>query len=171
MDDNKVSHMDNRVNSIVSDKIEEKCEKLSRTTGKKHRFLDVDINYIGGVKVAVSTPHHVGKALEYFGETLKGKVVNPTTSQLFTITSEGKELDDLKKYRYHSITNKILWIMKRSRPYLETAVYFICPRVPCPTEEDWGKLRRVLNYLKVTKYDKSIMGSNNLLQIDTQIYT
>ena len=46
------------------------------------------------------------------------------------------------------ITAKILWIIKSSRPDLETAVSFLCTRVKCPTEEDWGKLRRVLNYLK-----------------------
>ena len=73
-----------------------------------------------------------------------------STSQLFTITSEAKELDD-KKERYHSINAKILWIMKCSRPELETTVYFLRTRVQCPTDEDWEKLRRVLNYLKATK--------------------
>ena len=56
----------------------------------------MDIKFIGGKKVAVSTPHHVDEALEDFGETLKVKMVNPTTSQLFTITIESKELDDEK---------------------------------------------------------------------------
>ena len=76
-------------------------------------FLGMDIEFIGGKKVAVSTPNNVDEALEDFGETLKGNVVKPETSQLFTITSEAKELDDGKKERYHFITTKILWIMKR----------------------------------------------------------
>ena len=50
----------------------------------------MDIEFIGGKKVTVSTPHHVDEDLEDFVETLKGNVVNPETSQLFTITSEAK---------------------------------------------------------------------------------
>ena len=81
------------------------------------------------MKIAVSTPHHVGEALEDFSETLKGNVVNPTTLQLFTITSEAKGVDDEKNEHYYSITAKNLWIMKRSRLDLEAAVSFICTRV------------------------------------------
>ena len=51
--------------------------------------------------------------------------------------------------------------MKKSQPYLETAVYFLCKIVQSPTEEDWGILRRVINYSKATKYDIRIMGSCN----------
>ena len=68
----------------------------------------MDIGFIGGKKVTVYTPHHVDEALEAFGETPKENVVSLATSQLFTISSEAKELDDEKKERYHSITDKIL---------------------------------------------------------------
>ena len=64
-----------------------------------------------------------------------------------------------------------MWITKRSRPESETAVYFICIRVQYPTEEDWGKLRRVLNDLKATKKEKRIMGSDNLLKLETWVDT
>ena len=57
VDDNKVSHMDDNVNSMIADKIKEKFEKLSRTTGKKHSSFGMDIKFIGGKKVAVSTPY------------------------------------------------------------------------------------------------------------------
>ena len=93
MDDNKVSHMDDNVNSMISDKIGEKFGKLYHTTGTNHTFLGMGIKFVGGNKSTVSTPHHVGEALEDFGETIKGNVVKPATSQLFTITSEAKGLD------------------------------------------------------------------------------
>ena len=38
-----------------------------------------------------------------------------------------------------------------------------------PAEEDWGKLSRVLHYLKTAKDDKRIMGSENLLKLDTWV--
>ena len=99
----------------------------------------------------MSTTHHVDETLEAFGEALKGNVVNPATLQPFTITSEAKELDKEKKERYHSMTDKIFWIVKHSQPDLEIAVYFICTWVQYPTKEYWGKLRILLNYIKATK--------------------
>ena len=100
--------MDDNVNSTIDDKIEEKIGKLYRTTGKKHTFLGVDIKFIGRNKFAVSMSYYVEEDLEGFGETLKGNVMNPSTSQLFTITSEANEIYYEKKERYHSITAKIL---------------------------------------------------------------
>ena len=88
--------MNETISSIIDENIEEKIGKLSRTTGNKRMFLGMDIDFIGRKKVVVSTPHHTDEALEDLGETLEGNVVNPTTSQLFTITSELKELDDEK---------------------------------------------------------------------------
>ena len=96
VDSNKDSHTDDNAKPIIDDNIEEKFGKLSRTTGKKHTFLGMKIEFIGGKKVALSMPHHVDKALEDFGETQKGNVVNPTISQLLTVTNEAKELDDKK---------------------------------------------------------------------------
>ena len=129
MDNRKVSHVNETVSSIIDDNIEEKVGKLSRTTGKKHKFLGVDINLIGIKKVAVSTPHHVDEFLEDFGEILKVNLMNLATSQLCTITSEAKEIDDEKNDCYHSINVKILWTMKSSRADLETVVSFLCTMV------------------------------------------
>ena len=59
MDNNKVSHMDDSVILVISGKIEEKCGKLSHTKRKKHTLLSTGIKFIGGKKVAFSTPNHV----------------------------------------------------------------------------------------------------------------
>ena len=65
---------------MIADKIEEKIRKILRTTGKKHTSLGIYIDFIGGKKFALTTPHYVNDALEYFGKTIKGNVVNPETS-------------------------------------------------------------------------------------------
>ena len=44
---------------------------------------------------------------------------------------------------------------------METEVSFLCKGVQSLTEEDWGKLMRLLNYLKATKDYKRIMGSSD----------
>ena len=45
---------------------------------------------------------------------------------------------------FHSTVAKMLWIMKRSQPNIEAAIYFICTQVKDPDIHDWGKLRQVL---------------------------
>ena len=63
------------------------------------------------------------------------------------------------------MTDKIFWIVKHSQPDLEIAVYFICTWVQYPTKEYWGKLKMFLKYLKATKNNKRIMGSDDLLNL------
>ena len=106
MIDNKVSYIGDSVKFMIVDNIEGKLWNLSLTTENKHTFLVMDINFIGGKKVSVSKPHKFDMVLNYFGGTLKGKVVKPATSQLFRITSKKKDLDDERKEHYHSITFK-----------------------------------------------------------------
>ena len=50
MENNKVSYIDDSVNSMIADKIEEKLGNISFTTGKKHTFLGMDIKFIARKK-------------------------------------------------------------------------------------------------------------------------
>ena len=46
---------------------------------------------------------------------------------------------------------QLLYISKRSRPDLAPSVPFLTTRVCKPSEDDWKKLRMVIEYLKQTK--------------------
>jgi hypothetical protein len=169
VDDNKVSHANDDVNTMIADEVEKKFGKLARTTGAKHTFLGMDIELLGDKKVAIATPQDINEAIEDFGEDLKTDAVNPAKSKLFIINHESECLANEKADIYHSITAKLLWVSQRSRPDLETAVSFLCTRVQQPTVEDWGKLRRVLKFVKKTKSDRRIMGADDILKLETWI--
>ncbi len=62
---------------MVANAIEKKLGKLARTTGTKHTFLGMDIEFIGDKKVAIGTPQHILEAIEDFGEDLDEDAVNP----------------------------------------------------------------------------------------------
>ena len=130
--------MDDSVNSTFTYKIEEKFGKLSRTTGKKPTLLGMDIHLIGGNKVALNMPSNIAEALEDFDETQKDNVVNPVTSKRFIINDEAKELDNERKLRKHLITTNIFWIMKWSRPDLDTLVYLLCTTAQW-SEKEFGE--------------------------------
>ena len=46
---------------------------------------------------------------------------------------------------------KCLFLCKRARPDIQTAVSFLCTRVKCPDEDDWKKLKRMFQYLRGTR--------------------
>ena len=85
VDDNKVSHINGDVNTMIVDAIEKKFGKLARTTGNKHTFLGMDVEMISKGKIAVSTPQHVDEATKGLGEEVKGTAVNPAKSKLFYV--------------------------------------------------------------------------------------
>ena len=122
VDDNKVLHINNEVNSMAVQAIKEKFGKLARTTGNKHTFLGMDVKMISKGKIAISTPQHIEEAIEGLGEEVNGTAVNPAKSKLFFINNESPKLTDDKKEVFHSITAKVLWISQRLRPDLDTAV-------------------------------------------------
>jgi hypothetical protein len=52
--------------------------------------------------------------------------------------------------QFHSGIAKVLYLAKRVRPVLLTAVSFLATRVLAPTEEDWAKLGRVYKFIRAT---------------------
>ena len=78
-------------------------------------------------------------------------------------------LGKAKSDSFHSIVQKLLWIMKRVRPDLETSVSCLCTRVSKSDEDDWKKLRRVIAFIKATIEDIRIIGANGLIKIFTWI--
>ena len=108
MDNNKVSHVDDNVNTMIVDAIKEKFGKLARTTGSKHTFLGMDIEMVSKGKIAVSTPQHVDEAIEGLGDDGKGTAVNPAKSKLFFIEADLPRLTNEKKEQFHSVIAKVL---------------------------------------------------------------
>ena len=43
---------------------------------------------------------------------------------------------------------KLLFLCKRDRPDIQTAVAFMCMRVKPPDKDDWKKLKRCVAYLR-----------------------
>ena len=54
------------------------------------------------------------------------------------------------KEDYHTFVAKSLFLCKRGRPDIQTAVAFLTTRVQEPDVDDWKKLVRMLSYLKYT---------------------
>ena len=92
---------------------------------------------------------------DYYGvsDPLRNKpILTPATSKLFEVRPEVPKLCPDKKQKFHRIVAQLLYIMKRARPDLAPAVPFLTTRVCDPTDDDWLKLRHMIEYLAATKY-------------------
>ena len=93
---------------------------------------------------------HILKAIETFDEDITRNAATPAISNLFKIR-QSPALTKAKADNFHSVTASLLFILRRCRLDIQTAVGFLTTRVSsCPTEDDWTKLRRVLQYLRGT---------------------
>jgi hypothetical protein len=74
------------------------------------------------------------------------------------VREDSTPLSQERAEHFHSIVAKLLYICKRCRLDIQNAVAFLTTRVSKPDEDDWRKLKRVLQYLRGTLDDKLILG-------------
>ena len=77
-------------------------------------------------------------------------MVTPEADHLFHVSETAVKLEEEEGRDFHRATSRILFLCKRSRTAIQTAVSFLTTRVKEPTEENWKKIVRVLAYLKGT---------------------
>ena len=80
-----------------------------------------------------------------------GVATTPAANHLFQVNPEAMKLSEAQAEHYHHLVAKLLYLCKRTRPDLHTAVAFLTPRVQGPDVDDWKKLGRCLRYLRATQ--------------------
>ena len=103
------------------------------------------------------------------GNMVTEVVTSPARPHLRDVDPGCTPLNAKKSESFHSIVATLLWIMKRARPDLETAVGFLCTRVSKSDDMDWKKLRRVIAFIRGTIDDVRIIGANSISKIYTWI--
>lgn len=89
---------------------------------------------------------------------------SPASNNLFDIDESSPLLDTETKNVFHTITAKLLYLSKRARPDILTAIAYLTTRVLSPNVSDNHKLFKVIKYLN---------GSKNIvmkLSFDTGIF-
>lgn len=171
VDDNKLSHEDPEVVTEVLNAIKDHFGDLVITRGDTHDLLGMTITMDRKNKnVIIDMKHQIEEALEMFDETVDDTVTSPANRNLFTTyDDESKELGEARSEIFHSVTAKLLFIMKRARPDIETSVSYLMTRVSKSNEKDWKKLKRCLGFLKRTINDKRVIGADSLRDLHVWI--
>ncbi len=81
---------------------------------------------------------------------LKAEIL-PGKKNLFASSCDSTPLSEKERQLFHTVMVKLLYLSRRARPNIITAVVFLCTRVQGPTEEDRVKLRHLLGYLLKTR--------------------
>ena len=142
---------------------------LTITRGNEFDFLGMKIVLDrADKKVKISMVDQIEEAINMLDEDIKRPVNSPAYTDLFqTYDDSSEQLNKDKKEKFHSIVSKLLFITKRARPDIETAISYLTTRVSKSNEQDWFKMIRVLSFLKETKEDERIIGATSLKDLYT----
>jgi hypothetical protein len=153
VDDLKISHIDSTVvDQILVDLNERYGEDapLTVTRGKLHDYLGMTIDFSMDGKVQIRMDDYVDDLLlEAKDDPDATKVSSPAGEHLFEVNTNDPELvNDEDKQYFHTMTAKLLFLSKRSRPDLQQAVAFLTTRVRKTDKDDMKKLARAIKYLR-----------------------
>ena len=171
VDDLKISHVDPNVVSMIINKldneygqeiVEGKRASVMVKRGKGHEYLGMTLDYTEPGAIKVDMTQYIEKMLDEVGDRMDGIAKTPAANNLFEVRPDSPFLDKEKADFFHSTVAKSLFLCKRGRPDIQTAMSFLCTRVQTPNEDDWIKLARMIKYLRYTKHLVLRLMANNL---------
>ena len=162
VDDCKISHRDEEVVTDLLEKLEGRFGKetpIAITRGRIHDYLGMTIDYSIKSKVKFYMFDYIEQILgEVDSDLMKGSGVTPAGKHLFQTHEDGAKLNKKEADAFHRNVARLLFLSKRARPDIQTAVAFLCTRVQSPDVHDNLKLGRVMRYLRETIFLPLILG-------------
>jgi Reverse transcriptase (RNA-dependent DNA polymerase) len=154
VDDLKISHVDRKAVDTVLGLLSTEFGNEAPLTvchAKVHDYLGMRIDYTEPGKVKFTMFDYIDGMLGTLGNEMSGTAASPAANHLFDVNPNATLLDKAKAEMFHQYTAKLLFLCKRARPDIQTAVAFLTTRVKGPDDDDYKKLRRVMRYLRATK--------------------
>ena len=111
------------------------------------------IDYSVQGKVSFSMPQYIEDLLlEYPDSIMKGTSTTPAANHLFQTNENAEKLGATDAVLFHHLVAKLLYLGKRTRPDLLTAISFLYTRIQNPDVDDFKKLGRCMRYLRDSKH-------------------
>ena len=115
-------------------------------------------------EVNISMVDYPQKILDEFPEEIWTTATSPAGNHLSQVREgdDDRSLPEDQAVIFHHLVAMLLFMAPRARRDIQTAVAFLMTQVKCPDRDDWGKLQRVMRYLKGTKHLKLTLSVDNL---------
>ena len=164
--DNKLSPKTPAVISDIINKVKNIFGYLSVVRGNNNIFLGVNIEIKDNI-IQVDMVKQLEECITIFGEDFSTTFKSPATKKLFEVRKDSEKLLENKGDLFHSVLAKLLLMIKKSRPDLETSVSSLMTIVSNINVDDWGKMKRILRFVNCTLKSKRVFGATNLDEIFT----
>ena len=156
VDDVMSSHVDKNVNDKFlrwMNKLYGKFGEVKATRGNVHDYLGMTFRF-GNGEVVIDMTEYVKNMLKEFPVKFNddGKITSTAGVDLFK-EDVSKKLNEKERETFHTTVARGLFLCKRSRPDVQTAVSVLCSRVRAPGRKDWEKLVRMMKFLNNTRND------------------
>jgi hypothetical protein len=171
VDDLKISHVDASVVTTIINLLDAKYGQeivggkrapVTVTRGKIHDYLGMTLDYTEDGVFKLDMTEYIKKIHDEMPEDMDGTATSPAAAYLFHIDENVENLDEATSEFFHATVAKLLFLCKRARPDIQTAVAFLCTRVQQPTRHDYNKLARVIKYLRGTRDLVLRLSADNL---------
>jgi hypothetical protein len=149
----------------LQEHLENTFEAITVNRGNKHSYLAMNL-VVTDSGIQLDMIAYIEKCLKdrEFGR----KVGSPATEDLFEVPEDSKPLSVEDAKVFHSHVAKLLYLAKRTRGQILTAVSHLSGRVMAPTEDDQEKLKRIFTYLASTKDEVLMFKSGGT--VDMEVY-
>ncbi len=148
VDDIKITCKDRRKIMEVYDHLVTTFKEVTINESNVCSYLSMTFDFSTRRTVHVTMIAYIEDMLRGLGG--ESTSVTPASEHLFELR-ESPPLAKDKANLFHTWTAKLLYLSKRTRPDILTAISFLTTRVKEPTEDDWTKLERVMKYLNGSK--------------------
>lgn len=129
VDDLKISHVDPAVVTGVIELLQGEFAKeapLTITRAKVHEYLGMTIDYSIDGKVQIKMIDYIEETLNELPEDMSGESATPASNHLFEVNDKDLVmLDKDKADFFHHNVAKLLFLCKRARPDIQTAIAFL----------------------------------------------
>ena len=149
------SKLKTNVDQVINE-LETKFNEITVTRGVKHSYLSMNIVQSAS-KLEIDMIGYVKKITVDVKADLRRMC--PANDDLFNIDSSSTPLSNEDRESFHTKVAQLLYLAKRARLDLLTAVSHLAGRVSCPNEDENRKLSHVLSYLVNTRERKMILKS------------
>ena len=145
----KISHVDDKVVTGCINMLDKKygweaCGKrcpLTMRRGKMHDYLGMTLDYSVDGKVKIDMRDYIATILEDLPTEFQGSAVTPAATHLFEVNEKCEKLPKKSADFFHHVVAQLLFLCKRGRPDLQTAVAFLTTQVKTPNQDDYKKLQ------------------------------
>ena len=148
-------------------KLTEVYKELTVNRGKKLSYVGMTFDFTSTGKVKLTMEGYGNDILSSYG--VEGKASSPALEHLFHVREGIALLDEEQRCHFHSRVAKILYLAKRVRCDLLTAIVFLTMRVLVADVDDWEKLNRVLKYLNATPNIGLVLEPSNNIFVDAYV--